>query len=213
MKEQIKRMTTLTTQLLAYARGGMYRQETILLNDFVRDAIPLIKHAIDPSIEVRMEFGLDSSCIYVDPSQMQMLLSEVFKNASEAINADGLIRIRTGHETLNDDYCKEHPGLKPGSYSCITIDDNGKGMSEKIRSRAFEPFFTTKFQGRGLGLAAAYGIVKGHDGYISIDSQEGHGTCVRIYLPSGTEGLVPRPFSISDMLGEVGETVDATDHQ
>lgn len=82
------------------------------------------------------------------------------------------------------DFTKQHPGLKPGPYVCLTIEDDGKGMDEETRSGIFEPFFTTKFQGRGMGMAAVHGIVKNHDGWISVDSELGKGTVVRIYLPA-----------------------------
>ena len=78
---------------------------------------------------------------------------------------------------------ENHHGMKPGSYVSLIIRDDGKGMDLQTKNRIFEPFFTTKFYGRGLGMAAVYGIVKSHDGWISIDSKEGEGTCVTIYFP------------------------------
>jgi signal transduction histidine kinase len=74
--------------------------------------------------------------------------------------------------------------LKPGRYVSVAITDTGKGMNATTRQRLFEPFFSDKFQGRGLGMAAVYGIVKNHGGGIAVDSQYGQGTCVRVYLPA-----------------------------
>ncbi|MEN8752240.1 MAG: response regulator, partial [Desulfobacterales bacterium] len=82
---------------------------------------------------------------------------------------------------------KAFPGLLPGPFVSLTVEDNGRGMDKETKKRAFEPFFTTKFLGRGLGLAAAYGIVKNHGGWISIESQRGRGTSVCIYLPAVRE--------------------------
>lgn len=75
------------------------------------------------------------------------------------------------------------PELSPGHYICLAIEDDGKGMDEETRDRIFEPFFTTKFQGRGLGMAAVYGIIRNHNGAVFADSELDKGTKVRIYLP------------------------------
>jgi len=79
---------------------------------------------------------------------------------------------------------KDFGELKPGPYVNLTIEDDGKGMNEETRKRIFEPFFTTKIQGRGLGMAAAYGVIKNHGGWISIASELSKGTTVRFYLPA-----------------------------
>jgi len=80
---------------------------------------------------------------------------------------------------------EDHPGLSPGRYVCLSVEDHGRGMDEETRRRVFEPFFTTKFQGRGLGMPAVYGIVRNHQGCVSVESALGKGTIVRIYLPAG----------------------------
>ena len=106
-----------------------------------------------------------------------------------------LIRITAENKDIDEGFTKQHPGLKPGSYVCLTIEDDGKGMDEETKDGIFEPFFTTKFQGRGMGMAAVYGIVKNHDGWISVDSELGKGTTVRIYLPA-IEIEVERPRKV-----------------
>ncbi|NVL90558.1 MAG: response regulator [Desulfobacterales bacterium] len=184
MKNPTRRMADLTNRLLAYARGGKYQPRTISLNDFVQDTVPLIQHSIDPAIRVETELPGDISNVEVDLTQMQMVLSAVLSNASEAMEGKGRIRIITRNEEIDEEFAKTNPDLKLGPYVCLTIEDEGKGMDEVTRNRVFEPFFTTKFQGRGLGMAAAYGIIKNHGGWISIDSELGKGTVVRIYLPA-----------------------------
>ncbi len=118
---------------------------------------------------------------------MQMVLSAILANSNEAIEDAGLIRIAAENKDIDEDFTKEHPDLKPGSYVCLTIEDDGKGMDEETKNGIFEPFFTTKFQGRGMGMAAVYGIIKSHDGAITVDSEPGKGTAVRVYLPAISE--------------------------
>ncbi len=184
MKDSTHRMAHLTNQLLAYARGGKYQPKYMSLSEFVEETLPLIKKTIDPSIHIEMDLPDDILNVEADLTQMQLVVSAVLNNSAEAIEGEGRIRITTNNEEIIEEFAKTHPGLKPGPYACLTIEDNGKGMDEETRSRIFEPFFTTKFRGRGLGMAAVYGIVKNHSGWISVDSQLGKGTVVRIYLPA-----------------------------
>lgn len=184
MKDSAHRMAQLTSQLLAYARGGKYQAKTISLSDFVRDTLQLIEHTLKPSIYIETDLPHDILSVNADLTQMQMVISAILFNASEAIEGRGRIRITCRNEMITDEIAKDLPGLKPGPYVSLTIADDGKGMDEETRSRIFEPFYTTKFQGRGLGMAASYGIVRHHDGWISIDSELGKGTTVRIYLPA-----------------------------
>ena len=184
MQASVIRMTKLTAQLLAYAGGGKYRAKTVSLSDFLRDTLPLVKHNIDPAIQVVTDLPQDILNVKADLTQMQMVLSAVLINASESMEKKGSIRITCRNTMLTDETVEDFHGLKPGNYVTLTISDDGKGMDEETRTRIFEPFFTTNFLGRGLGMAAAYGIVKNHGGWISVDSEPGKGTIVKIYLPA-----------------------------
>jgi two-component system cell cycle sensor histidine kinase/response regulator CckA len=184
MKVSSAVMSELTKQLLAYARGGKYQAKVIFLSDFVRETLPLIEHTIKPSVYVETDLPHDLRPVKADVTQMQMVLSAIVTNASEAIEDQGRIRITCRNAEITAEEEKDFPGLEPGSYVSLVINDDGKGMDEIAKSRVFEPFFTTKFQGRGLGLPAAYGVVKNHDGWIGVDSELGKGTTVRIYLPT-----------------------------
>ncbi|MBC8175932.1 MAG: response regulator [Desulfobacteraceae bacterium] len=124
------------------------------------------------------------SYIKADHAQMQMVLSAIVANANEAMEDGGIVKISAENKDVDNDFTKQHPGLKSGLYVCLTIEDDGKGMDEETKKGIFEPFFTTKFQGRGMGMAAVYGIIKSHDGWIYVDSELGKGTVVRIYLPA-----------------------------
>ncbi len=182
--DSVQRMMQLTAQLLAYAKGGKYKVETIRFCDFIRKTVPLLQHVIDSGIHLHMDLPHDIFRIQADLNQMQMVLSNVLINASEAMEGKGRIRIACRNTTITKEFSREIHGLKPGNYVCLSVTDDGSGMNEETRARIFEPFFTTKFQGRGLGMAAVYGIIENHHGGIVIASEPGRGTTVRIYLPA-----------------------------
>ncbi|MBL7173494.1 MAG: response regulator [Desulfobacteraceae bacterium] len=188
MKSASHRMSRLTDQLLAYAQGGKYQPKDLKLDDFVIQTLPILQHDINSAIRVETHFSKDIPHIKADYTQMQMVLSAILANSNEAIEDEGFIRITAENKDLDEAFTKHHPGLKPGPYVCLTVEDDGKGMDEETTSRIFEPFFTTKFHGRGMGMPAVYGIVKNHDGWIYVDSELGKGTTVRIYLPAISAG-------------------------
>ncbi len=195
MKASARQMTHLAAQLLAYARGGKYQAKTVSLSNFVKETLSLVKHTIDSAIDVDTDLPRDILNVKVDLTQMQMVMSAVMTNASEAMEGKGRIQVACRNTIITDETVGGFPGLTPGNYVNLTIADDGKGMDEETRNRIFEPFFTTKFEGRGLGMAAAYGIVKNHDGWISVDSELGQGTTVKIYLPA-IESVQTRPAGL-----------------
>jgi len=202
MKDSARCMMQLTDQLLAYARGGKFNAKTVIFSDFVRETLPLVKHTLGSTIDVDTDRLLGILNVKADLTQMQMVLSAILTNASEAMESKGSIRVDCRDTIITDETVGQFPGLTPGNYATLTIVDDGKGMDRKTRTLIFEPFFTTKFMGRGLGMAAAYGIVKNHDGWISVgmaaaygivknhdgwisvESEPGKGTAVQIYLPA-----------------------------
>ena len=177
-------MVHLTDQLLAYARGGRYQPTNISLSKFVEETLSMIQHKIAPFIRMKTNLAGDIFKVEADMTQMHMVLSAVVLNAAEAIEDQGQIIIRTSNKEIDEGIAKYNPGLKPGRYACLTVQDDGKGMDEETKRKIFEPFFTRKNQGRGLGMAAVYGVVKNHGGWISVESQVDKGTVVRIYLPA-----------------------------
>ncbi|MFC1823529.1 nitrogen regulation protein NR(II) [Thermodesulfobacteriota bacterium] len=184
IKDSADRMRQLTNQLVAYAREGKYYAKEIPLSYFVKDTLPLLIHDIKSSITIETDLPQDIQNIKADSVQMQMVLSAILSNASESIEDIGNITISCSDEEITVAIAKRYPGVKPGAYVKLSIIDDGMGMDEATRTRVFEPFFTTKFQGRGLGMAAVYGIVKNHSGWIVVDSELGKGTSVSIYLPA-----------------------------
>ncbi len=182
-----RRMTRLTSQLLAYARGGKYLERHLSISDLVKETLLLLKHSMDQSVKVVIDLKKDIPIIKADATQLQMVFSAVMNNAAEAIEESGSIRVSLQKKDVDDKYAVQHPGLKVGQYVLLTVEDDGKGLDRETKERVFEPFFSTKLQGRGLGMAASYGIIINHGGWIEIDSEPDKGTIVSIYLPVSSD--------------------------
>lgn len=183
MRSAVKKMTRLTDQLLAYARRGNYQPMITSLNEVVEMIYPEIAHGMSADVRLERDLGDGLPEILADPAQLQMVLSALVENSKEAMAGPGLIRITTREEYIGN--MPHIPGRRVGRCACLEVADTGRGMNEEIKSRMFEPFFTTKVMGRGLSMAAVYGIIKNHDGWIGVDSEPGIGTTVRISLPAG----------------------------
>ena len=206
LKASADRMVLLIRHLLAYAEKGKYTAEIVSLNDLAEDALTSIRHTISPSIRVETNLAHNIFNIEANPTQIKMMMSAVVANAAEATEGPGRIRILTGNEAVDEEFAKTRPDAKPGRYACLSIEDEGKGMDEETKARLFDPFFSSRFQGRGLGMAAVYGIVKNHGGWISIDSEPGRGTAVRIFLPAvdaGAEESNEAKKAISRRIGNI----------
>ena len=184
MKQSVRRMSRLTKQLLACAGRGNYFSVSISLNNFVEDSMLIIQRILDPDIHLETDLPSDVMNVEVDSAQMQMVLKAIVANSNEAIEGSGHVTISTKNMDLDQGFIEDHPWLRPGPYVCLSIEDDGKGMDDVTRERLFDPFFTTHFIGRGLGMASVYGIVRNHNGSMSVDSKPGKKTVVRIYLPA-----------------------------
>ncbi len=182
VKETAYRMAVLTEQLLDYARGTDFKPRNISLIDFMRDTLQLLKPTIKSGIMLHTDFPEQLPLIDGDLSKLQMVLSAILSNCSEAIEETGNIWIACKETVLSEKEVKEIPDIEPGQYLELSIRDDGRGMDKNTRDRIFEPFFSTKFYGNGLGMSAVYGIIKKHGGTILIESEENKGTSIRIYF-------------------------------
>ncbi len=182
MNSAAERMADLTSSLLAYARGGKYQAQIISVPEFVTASINKFKQDLPPSLTIIDEMNEKECSIKADKNQLEKLLLSILINAVEATQEIGTIKIFCD-EKKPDEIDISDENINPlTDYVCLTIQDDGPGMDRETQERAFEPFFSTKFEGRGLGLAAAYGIVKNHNGYIFINSNPGNGTIVKIFF-------------------------------
>lgn len=176
-------MRRLTEQLLAYARGGKYRPQKISVRDLIHSVSQSGRIRFGPAIKVSTEIRADIHMIRGDITQIETVIAAILANAVESMDGSGEVHIYSENRWFEPGGMTGHSNLAPGNYAVIQIRDTGAGMDEQTRERIFEPFFTTKFCGRGLGMAAAYGIVQNHGGMIRVDSAPGAGTCVEIWLP------------------------------
>jgi PAS domain S-box-containing protein len=182
-----ERAADLTRQLLAYAGKGRFIILPVDLSKLVREVSTLIRASISKKITLVIDVPDDCPLVEADRAQLQQLMMNLVINGGEAIGDEPgtlTVRIRTEHFTER----RERPRaegfpISTGDYVRIDVTDTGAGMDEETLGRIFEPFFTTKFLGRGLGLSAALGIVRGHRGAISVRSEPGQGTTFTVLLP------------------------------
>jgi len=195
MESSSETMIRLTRQLLSFSQQGRYESKILSLNETIRDTLPLLQNILTSRVNIISDLSDDLRNIKADPSQLQMVLYELIVNSIEAIKDSGTIRIESrntvganrntvGANRNTVGANNDSPLHAAGNYVSLTVKDDGSGIEQTIKDRIFEPFFTTKFQGRGLGLAAVYGIIRNHNGQISVDSEPGKGTEVRIVLPA-----------------------------
>jgi PAS domain S-box-containing protein len=183
------RASALTQQLLAYAGKGRFVVEPLDLSTLVRETSNLIKTSIPMTVELRLQLAPDLPAIEGDASQIQQLVMNLVLNAAEAIRegSTGMVVVTTGTQMVNEAYIQQMfsgDEIAVGYYVMLDVTDTGCGMSEATVARIFDPFFTTKFAGRGLGLAAATGIVRGHKGVLKVHSVPGKGSSFRVLFPA-----------------------------
>ena len=183
-----ERAAQLTRQMLAYSGRGHFFLEMLDLSEQARQITALIHASIPKYVALRLSLAPDLPPVQADAAQIQQLLMNLVINAAEAVREPGgWLEISTAVEhvdaaLIGASIAAEE--VRPGQYVVLTVSDNGVGMDEETRARIFDPFFTTKFTGRGLGLAAALGIVRGHRGGIHVRSAPGEGTTFRVFLPA-----------------------------
>jgi two-component system cell cycle sensor histidine kinase/response regulator CckA len=180
------RAAELTSQLLAFARGGKYVVGPILLNDLVKETTDLLGGSIGKHITLETRLDPDAPVIEADSSQIQQVLMNLCVNARDAMPLGGKLTLTTTRLKSSDAYLSSLPEALPMQYVRVDIEDTGVGIDKSILGRIFDPFFTTKEKGKGtgLGLAMVYGIVKNHGGFVNVESAVGVGTKFSVYLPS-----------------------------
>jgi PAS domain S-box-containing protein len=182
---QCDRVTALIRQLLAFARRQILEPRSLSLNQTVHEVMNLLDKVIGKDIEIKTGLAEDLSAVRADPTQIEQVLINLCINSRDAMPKGGRITIETHNAGFSEEDCRRVAGFQAGRFAELRVNDTGTGMDGATRERIFEPFFTTKGTGKGtgLGLATVYGIVKQHNGFIQVESEPGHGSTFRIFLP------------------------------
>ncbi len=176
----------LTNQMLAYAGRAHFDVRPLSLSEVIREMGHLLDASISKKARVEYELAPELPAVQADIAQMRQVVMNLIINASEALgDRVGTIVVRTGIQDVTDELEDLYgpSALALGRYVFLEVTDDGSGMSDETRTRLFEPFFTTKFTGRGLGLSAVQGIVRGHGGGIVLRTALGQGTSIRVLMP------------------------------
>lgn len=207
-----ERCANLSRQMLAYSGKGVFNIKNADLSDLVTENMQILRSAVSKTVNLKTELDENLFDVRCDPVQVQQIIMNLVINASESLEGiPGTVTISTGVRYFDERLIARNilcDTLQPQYMAFIEVADDGCGMDPKTRELLFDPFFTTKFTGRGLGMAVVYGIVKGHKGAITVDSETGKGTTITVYFPAA-ECLVisepeqhPRPQGVRNGLQE-----------
>lgn len=185
IRKAAKRASELTRQMLAYSGKSTFTTEIIDLNSLIEEMSSLFDISISKKVKICYSLAVDISCISGDPTQISQILMNLVLNASEAIDNNGEIIIKTSLKECDTDELNSltlNNTLAPGKYVLLEISDTGSGIPQDKLKQIFDPFFTTKFTGRGLGLAAVSGIIRSHNAGLLVTSLINEGTTFKIFL-------------------------------
>jgi PAS domain S-box-containing protein len=197
-----ERAAGLTQGLLAFSRKQESNPQPVDLNGIVRNMRKFLERIIGEDIEMKLDLEPEGLTVMADTGQMEQVLMNLVTNARDAMPDGGVLHITTGLLESGRSMLDRSDSPHPLRYGYISVTDSGAGMNEKLQEKIYEPFFTTKEVGRGtgLGLSIAYGIIKQHNGYLSVESQECKGTTFRIHLPVIVQETladeITKPFSL-----------------
>ena len=204
------RAALLTRQLLAFSRKQILKLETLDANEVVAELVVMLERIVSENIKMRFHKSSQPLMVKADSGQVEQALLNIVINAQDAMNEGGQLTIQTGLVPGGSIGDPSLPVNTSADYVEISVRDTGEGMEEETKQRLFEPFYTTKDVGKatGLGLAVVYGIMRQHDGYIEVESEQGKGTTIKLYFPVVEDiGIVQTQSDEAFHLEGRGETV------
>lgn len=180
-----EKASQLTRQLLTFSRKQMIQPKVMDLNETLKGLNSMLQRIIGEDIVLQFSVQKEPATIRADQSMLEQVLVNLVVNARDAMPKGGKITISTETVDVAAEHVKKNPEARQGRFICLHVTDTGVGMNKDVQARIFEPFFTTKERGKGtgLGLATAYGIIKQHEGWIEVSSEERQGAMFNIYLP------------------------------
>ncbi|MGD2136093.1 MAG: ATP-binding protein, partial [Gemmatimonadales bacterium] len=186
IEDAAQRAADMTRELLGFSRQAELALVPTDLARVVSKLSSMLRRLLPESISLRFHADGPVPSTEVDVVSVEQMLLNIATNARDAMPDGGTLTVRVDEITVDEDEAAEHAGLSPGAYVCLSASDTGVGMDEQTRQRIFEPFFTTKEPevGTGLGMAMVYGLTKQQGGYVSVYSEPGRGTTIRLHFPA-----------------------------
>jgi PAS domain S-box-containing protein len=219
IEQSARRAADLCKQMLAYSGRGRFMIQRLDLNTLIEDTTHLLQISISKNCVLRFNLATSLPAISADATQLRQIIMNLVINASEAIGSrSGVLALNTGVARVDAEYLRSfRPDASPapGDYVFIEVSDNGCGMDAATLARIFDPFFTTKFTGRGLGLAAVLGIVRGHKGGLKVYSEVGKGTTFKLFFPcaAGKAEAIDEPHPTDPQFAGSGTVLIADDEE
>ena len=206
-----RRAAELTRQMLAYSGSGQLLVGRVDLAELISELVHVLEAAIGDNVVLRLDLPAGLPQVEGDVTQLRQVVMNLIVNAGEAIGSrPGVVEVELALvEVDRAALARLEVGaeIAPGPYLALRVADTGSGMDATTRARIFDPFFTTKFTGRGLGLAATLGIVRGHRGGLEVVTREGHGTTFTVYLPPVAAGQATAALPPESRAGQLSGTV------
>ena len=201
----VERGTALARQLFDFSFEKKEAYKAVNLNLVIQNMQKMLVQILGPNIGITMRLDQQLWSVHAEVSRLERIVTNFATNARDAMPRGGEFIIETINTILDDNFCKNHPELKPGCYILLQVSDTGTGMPPEVVERIFEPFFTTKGKGKGLGLglSSVFGIVRQFGGEIICYSEAGKGTTFKVYLPQSTEKTVEEKpvLTVKDLPG------------
>jgi CheY-like chemotaxis protein len=184
------RAAGLIRQLLTFSRRRVVKREAIAPGEVVRALVPMLERLLGEDVELVLAIADDAGTVQADRNQLEQVVVNLAVNARDAMPLGGRLAIDIAATQLDAEFARSQLSLEPGPHVVVAVSDTGDGIDAETQRHIFEPFFTTKSleQGTGLGLSTVFGIVQQSGGSISVYSEPGHGTTIKVYLPR-TEGV------------------------